>query len=83
MPDGLRVVREQELRMEELLRRNPDLMIVHAEAVRFDRYSYEPSDVVIAIEVVSPSTETTGRLHNRLSTGPPRLPTTGALSRHR
>ena len=62
-PEDLRIVWEQEVRLAPLLRRNPDVMAVLAEADDLDRYSYEPKDVVLAIEVVSPHTQTADRLH--------------------
>jgi len=68
IPQDLRVVREQELRLGELLRRNPDLM-VRAEALQLDRYSFEPHEALLVIEVVSPSTVTTDRLHKHAEYG--------------
>jgi Uma2 family endonuclease len=62
-PEDLRVVREQELRIADDHRRNPDLMIIRASAYNPDGYSYRPVDVVLAVEVVSPGTETIDRLH--------------------
>ncbi len=62
-PEDLVVVREQELRMDELLRRNPDIMVVNADADDLDVYGYEPADVLLAIEVVSPHTRTVDRVH--------------------
>jgi len=41
-PDGLRIVREQEARLGELLRRNPDLMAVRASACDPAGSSYTP-----------------------------------------
>ncbi len=62
-PEELRIVWEQEMRLAPLLRRNPDVMAVLAAADDLDVYGYEPKDVVLAIEVVSPHTQTTDRLH--------------------
>jgi Uma2 family endonuclease len=61
--DELRIVWEQEIRLADLLRRNPDVMAVQASADDLDIYSYEPSDVVLAVEVVSPHTQIADRLH--------------------
>jgi Uma2 family endonuclease len=61
--DDLVIVREQEVRLADLWRRNPDLMAVHATADDLDNYSYNPKDVVLTVEVVSPGTQTTDRLH--------------------
>jgi Uma2 family endonuclease len=62
-PDGLRIVREQEARLGELLRRNPDLMAVRASACDLDGSSYAPADIVLAVEVVSPGSRTRDRIH--------------------
>lgn len=62
-PKRLRIVREQEARLGEVLRRNPDLMAVRAEACDPDGCSYAPPDIVLAIEVVSPGSRTRDRLH--------------------
>lgn len=61
-PEDVEVAREQELRMAELRRRNPDLMVVRASE-SMTVYSYRPDEVVLAIEVVSPGSETVDRLH--------------------
>lgn len=60
-PAHLRVSREQEIRFDERLRRNPDLLVLHAQAVSPDRTRYSPHEVVLAIEVVSPGSETQDR----------------------
>jgi Uma2 family endonuclease len=62
-PDHLVIVREQEVRLADLHRRNPDVMAVLKAADDLDIYGYEPRDVVLAIEVVSPRTPTADRLH--------------------
>jgi Uma2 family endonuclease len=62
-PPGLRIVREQEMRLGEVLRRNPDLMAVRVGACDLNGCSYAPADVVLAIEVVSPGSRTRDRLH--------------------
>jgi Uma2 family endonuclease len=62
-PDELKIVWEQEVRLADLLRRNPDVMAVLASAYNLDGYSYTPSQVVLAAEVVSPHTQVTDRLH--------------------
>src|SRR2546421_2872402 len=62
-PDELKIVWEQEVRLADLLRRNPDVMTVQATADDLDIYSYAPSDVGLAVEVVSPHTQVTDRLH--------------------
>lgn len=62
-PKEFRVVREQELRLAELHRRNPDLMVIKASSYDPHGYSYHPSDVLLVIEVVSPGTQTADRTH--------------------
>jgi Uma2 family endonuclease len=72
-PAELRTVREQELRLGELLRRNPDLMVIRAEALELDRYSSAPDEVVLVVEVVNPGTVTTDRLHKHAEYGAARV----------
>ncbi len=62
-PDQLRIVWEQEIRLADLLRRTPDVMAVNAAADDLDVYSYLPKDVLLVVEVASPGTQTTDRLH--------------------
>jgi Uma2 family endonuclease len=62
-PKELRIVREQEARLGEVLRRNPDLMAIRANAYNPYGCSYAPADIVLAIEVVSPGSRTRDRLH--------------------
>lgn len=62
-PSQLVIVREQEVRIGDLHRRTPDVMAVQVAADDLDIYGYEPRDVVLAVEVVSPGTQTIDRLH--------------------
>jgi Uma2 family endonuclease len=62
-PEGFRIVREQEARLGEVLRRNPDLMAVRAAACDLDGCSFAPPDIGLAIEVVSPGSRTRDRIH--------------------
>jgi Uma2 family endonuclease len=62
-PEHLRVLREQEIRIGDLHRRNPDLLVVPADEVNLDGYSFRPSQVLLAVEVVSPGTQTSDRKH--------------------
>ncbi|MEV4416234.1 Uma2 family endonuclease [Catellatospora sp. NPDC049609] len=62
-PAELRVLREQEIRLSDDHRRNPDVLVVLAEAYDPDGYSYRPEQVLLAVEVVSPGTETADRKH--------------------
>lgn len=60
-PETLRVTSEIEVRLDGLLRRNPDVLVVYGEG--FDRRSprLRPEQVVLAVEVVSPGSESTDR----------------------
>src|SRR6266536_3692834 len=62
-PDHLVIVREQEVRLADLDRRNPDVMAVLKAVDGPDVYGFEPKDVVLVVEVVSPRTPTIDRLH--------------------
>jgi Uma2 family endonuclease len=62
-PDELRIVWEQEVRLADDHRRNPDVLAIGASAFDLDGYSYPPSDVLLAVEVVSPGTQTADRKH--------------------
>ncbi|WP_370093224.1 Uma2 family endonuclease [Streptacidiphilus sp. MAP12-20] len=54
-PEEFKAVREMSLVLDKRDRPEPDVMVVHAEAMR-DRTQtfYRPEDVVLAVEVVSP-----------------------------
>lgn len=60
-PPELRVTREQEIRLSDRLRRNPDVLVVDAGAATARRSRYLPEEVVLAIEVVSPGSESQDR----------------------
>lgn len=60
-PPDLRVTREQEIRLADRLRRNPDVLVVAATAVTPHRSRYLPHEVVLAAEVVSPGSESQDR----------------------
>lgn len=62
-PEEVVVVREQELRMRDDLRRVPDLMVIMAESDGRQRYWFAPAETLLVVEVVSPHTETVDRLH--------------------
>lgn len=62
-PDGLAVAADVEVRLAEVHRRRPDLVVVLATALDSERWHVNPEDVVVAIEVVSPGSETTDRKH--------------------
>lgn len=61
-PADIVVVSEQEIRIGPLFRRIPDVVVLRRAAVRPDRSQYEPADIVLAIEVVSPGSESTDRI---------------------
>src|SRR5262245_48690151 len=73
-PEHLRVLREQEIRIGDLHRRNPDLLVVPADAVDLDSYSFTPAQVVLAVEVVSPGTQTADRKHKPVEYADPEVP---------
>jgi Uma2 family endonuclease len=60
-PPLLRVTSNVEIRLSDTNRRNPDVMVVHAEG--FDKRSPRvlPEQVVLAVEVVSPGSQTRDR----------------------
>jgi Uma2 family endonuclease len=62
MPKYLRATREIEVRLGDLLRRNPDVLVVRAQG--FDRRVpfLRPEQVVLAVEVVSPGSQSSDRL---------------------
>lgn len=62
-PHEWRIVWEQEIHLAPLHRRNPDVMAIRVSAFDLDKYSYHPADVLLAVEVVSPGTQTTDRMH--------------------
>lgn len=62
-PRTLVALREQEIRLADDHRRNPDVLLVRVEAFDLDKASYTPQQVVLAVEVVSPGTRTTDRKH--------------------
>jgi Uma2 family endonuclease len=73
-PPEFCVVREQEIRISGEHRRNPDLMVVRRAVDDLDRYGFVPADVLLAIEVVSPGTETIDRLHKPAEYAQARIP---------
>ncbi len=56
-----RAIQNIEVRLDDRLRRLPDVMVVTAEAYDGERCRYLPSEVVLAVEVVSPGSETADR----------------------
>jgi Uma2 family endonuclease len=73
-PDGVRIVREQEVRIKHDHRRNPDLLAIAASAFDLDRSSYPPEDVLLAVEVVSPGSYTRDRKHKPIEYGEAGIP---------
>jgi Uma2 family endonuclease len=73
-PPELTVVREQGLRLREDHRRIPDLMVIRSSADGLSRNSFTPEEVVLAVEVVSPGTETIDRLHKHAEYCEARVP---------
>lgn len=60
--DELRVVREMTVTLGRRNRPEPDILITRAEADRgMDQTTYQPEDVLLAVEVVSPDSESRDR----------------------
>jgi len=57
VPGAYRVTVEQGVKVDDGTRPEPDVMVVHAEAVNPDVGTFEAADVVLAIEVESPGSE--------------------------
>jgi Uma2 family endonuclease len=57
------VVSDLEVRLDDLLRRRPDLLIVRTVGWDSDSQRVEPEYVVLAVEVVCRGSETTDRKH--------------------
>jgi len=62
LPPELYVTGEVEIRLGEKLRRNPDVMVVRAEGFSLHVPRVLPEQVVLAVEVVSPGSETRDRI---------------------
>jgi Uma2 family endonuclease len=61
-PRHLEVVGVQEVRLAGLLRRNPDVVLVTADAYGDGlRSRYSPNEVELVVEIVSPGSESTDR----------------------
>lgn len=73
-PGDVRIVREQEVTIKHDHRRNPDLLGIRASAFDLDQKRYPPSDVLLAVEVVSPGSYTTDRKHKPIEYGEAGIP---------
>jgi Uma2 family endonuclease len=62
VPAGLRITSEIEVRLDDLHRRNPDVLVVWAEGFNRRVPFLLPEQVVLAVEVVSPGSESADRL---------------------
>jgi Uma2 family endonuclease len=61
-PADLRIRREMTVTLGPRQRPEPDVLVVRAEAdLGLDQTTYQPADVVLAVEVVSPDSETRDR----------------------
>lgn len=58
-----RAVGPIEARLGDVHRRNPDVLVVPAEAYGRTRCRYDPSEIRLVVEVVSPGSETIDRKH--------------------
>ncbi|MEU7004388.1 Uma2 family endonuclease [Nonomuraea sp. NPDC046570] len=74
-PDTLRVRREMSVALNPRQRPEPDLTLIHADAVRNDNETfYQAQDVVLVVEVVSPESELRDRIRKPLLYAEARLP---------
>src|SRR5262245_13632435 len=62
-PRGLAVTTNVEVRLAELHRRRPDLLVIDEAALDVDSWCLMPEQIVLAVEVVAPGTETADRKH--------------------
>ncbi|MEV0459066.1 Uma2 family endonuclease [Catellatospora methionotrophica] len=62
-PEHLTALHEQEIRLADDHRRNPDVLVVRRDAVNLDWFSFPPKAVLLAVEIVSPGTQTADRKH--------------------
>jgi Uma2 family endonuclease len=62
-PPGLAVTTDMEVRLAEVHRRRPDVEVVVSTALDHERWYLDPEEVIVAVEVVGPGSETTDRKH--------------------
>jgi len=62
-PDGLVVTTDMEIRLAEVHRRRADVLVITASGLDQERWHLHPEEVLLAVEVVGPGTETTDRKH--------------------
>ena len=62
-PPGWAVITDIEVRLAEVHRRRPDVLVIQARALDGERWHVNPEEVLVAIEVVGPGSETTDRKH--------------------
>jgi Uma2 family endonuclease len=62
-PTGFAVATDIEVRLAEIHRRRPDIVVVAATALDDERWHVDPEEVLLAIEIVGPGSETTDRKH--------------------
>ncbi len=60
---SMAVVMDFELRLDDLLRRRPDLLVVRTAGVDHEARRVDPEQVILAVEVVCTGSETTDRKH--------------------
>jgi Uma2 family endonuclease len=61
-PPGILVTTEVEIRLSDKLRRNPDVLVLRADGLKLRVPRVLPEQVVLAVEVVSPGSETRDRV---------------------
>jgi Uma2 family endonuclease len=62
-PPGLAVTTNVEVRLSELHRRRPDLLVIDEAGLDVDSWTLMPEQIVLAVEAVAPGTETVDRKH--------------------
>ena len=65
-PPSMTLATDLEVRLDDLLRRRPDVLVFRTEGVDGDFGWVEPDHVVLAVEVVCRGSETTDRKHKRV-----------------
>jgi Uma2 family endonuclease len=68
-PPGLAVTTNVEVRLSELNRRRPDLLVIDEAGLDLDSWHLTPEQIVLVVEVVAPGTETVDRKHKPVEYG--------------
>jgi Uma2 family endonuclease len=68
-PGDCRPVINVGVRLSDLLRRIPDVVLLRSDGLDLQQHTYLPEQVVLAVEVMSPGSQTTDRLNKRVEYG--------------